>query len=155
VKAFRIFFLLTLIGSVFLTSCSEYDSHYDYIVDDISIIADDYYRGGKCELEIIPVRQLHSEFLGGDMMTCDYVCVIPGQGIKGDIEGVLEIYNPENTSWEAQDFDCVIVEYARFGWGEQEILLDGQSVVFDNITYNGDFKGYLTWHYCFREKDGH
>jgi len=153
IKLIKIFLLIdVVILSILLSSCDSVDDPYDFVLEELTIVADDYYRGGKCELEIHRVRTLYSEFLDGDMMTADYVCVAPGQGVKGDIEGILEIYNPENTSWRAGDYDYVVVEYSRFGWGEQEIIIDkevGMDVFhFGVVDSSGTIEaGYLTYHY--------
>jgi len=113
----------------------------------MTVTVPNYYGEGDVELRFHQVRKALTDFLDGDMMTIDYVGVIPGQGVMGDIEAIVEVYNPENTSWRAGDYDYIIIEYARFGWGEQTIQIGDNIIHFDQIDSNGVKEGYFTYHY--------
>lgn len=58
-------------------------------------------------------------------MSVTYLLFYPGRSTQGDIEAVFEIYNPEGTSFNLGDYSQVVVEYARFGSGEQRVVLPG------------------------------
>ena len=63
-----------------------------------------------------------------------------GQGIHGDIEAFVEIYNaPDNSS-------VFVVEVARNCWNELTVSLDGApKVVFPRVTENAMSYGYITF----------
>lgn len=63
-----------------------------------------------------------------------------GQGVHGDIEAFVEIYNKPNQS------DLFIVEVTRNCWNELTISLDGSPiVVFPRVTENAMSYGYITF----------
>jgi len=72
--------------------------------------------------------------------TVDFWVFQAGQGIHGDIEAFVEIYNaPDNSS-------VFVVEVARFCWNELTVSLDGSPVVvFPRVIGNVMSYGYITF----------
>ena len=68
-----------------------------------------------------------------------------GQGVHGDIEAFVEIYNKPNQS------DVFIVEVTRNCWNELTVSLDGSPiVVFPRVTENAMSYGYMTFEVAYK-----
>jgi hypothetical protein len=64
-----------------------------------------------------------------------------GQGINGEWEAVISIYNSPNST---TDF---VVEASRFTWHSVEIMLDGKVIsIFPQVTNDTLSLGYTTFH---------
>jgi hypothetical protein len=72
--------------------------------------------------------------------TVNFMVFQAGQGVHGDIEAFVEIYNKPNQS------DAFVVEVSRNCWNELTISLDGSPiVVFPRVTENTMSYGYMTF----------
>jgi hypothetical protein len=71
----------------------------------------------------------------------EYLCFWKGQGVNGEWEAVISIYNSPNST---SDF---VVEVARFTWHSLEVTLDGNvKVSFPQVTSDTTSSGYATFH---------
>jgi len=95
-------------------------------------------------LEWYPLRTVYSKELG--QMTTTYWLFSKGKQTKGDIAAFVEIYNPEDTSWNKRNFSEMIVEFTRFDWATTTIITPTQSFSLPQVTQdNSPSLGYLTF----------
>jgi hypothetical protein len=108
----------------------------------VNITDPDFPSTGIRECEWYELREEDS----GDYFqtTVNFWVFQPGQGIHGDIEAFVEIYNYPN------DSSLFIVEVARNCWNELTVSLDGATkVVFPKVTEDVLSYGYMTFNVTF------
>jgi len=102
---------------------------------------------GEAECEVYLVRTAKSA-PPLDQFTCFYLVIYPSRGFEGDIDGILEVYNPEDTKWSEQETVTEMVcEYGRFGAKRQEVILaDGRRFDMHDVTEEDIIHGgYIMW----------
>ena len=83
-----------------------------------------------------------------DQLTCMYFLIFPGLDWKGDIEGIMEIYNREEDEWsKPETVKKMVCEYTRLTWAEQQIKLsDGRIFEMPQVTEDEEVtEGYVTF----------
>ena len=131
-------FELTFLGSQFFSA--DEPALFKKVREKVSIWSSSY--GGA----FLNWEKIRSVVGDTDQMTVTYLLVSPDHGMLQDIEGIAQIYNPENT-WKRQNFDELIIEIGRLGWDEQIIEThNGRRWLFPKVNAdNIEQLGYLTF----------